>query len=129
MSAARSRKGAKSVSEPTGLDAMYIAPQVFLAQSARAALFGLDAFEANLRIWRTIGEALNEIGRRQQDAVVQSLSERISDVPGRPIAATDAASIAAPFEAARVAYEKVGDAVLAAQRRTLEAISEAATVR
>lgn len=121
----RSRARAKAASEPGGPDAVSLAPQMFLAQGARAALFGLDAFEANLRIWRTAGDALREMARRQQDATLLGLHERLSSTNGSLILA-HAPSITAPFETAREAYEKIGDAVLTAQRRALEAMSQTA---
>jgi hypothetical protein len=128
MSPTRPRAKANIDSTPVSVDTLSAAPQMFLAQSARAALFGLDAFEANLQIWRSVSDALNEVGRRQQDAVLESFRERLSTTSAAPIAAAaDPAPLVAPFEAVRTAYEIMGDAVLAVQRRTLEGLSGAAS--
>jgi hypothetical protein len=126
MSPTRSRAKTRTEAGPVSPDALAGAPQMFLAQSARAALFGLDAFEANLRIWRAVGEAMSEMARRQHEVAVQSMRERLPAENGEALAPMDAMSLTAPFEAARAAYEKMGDALLAAQRRTLEAMTDTA---
>lgn len=126
MPPTRSRAKAETQPLPVSVDALSATPQMFLAQSARAALFGLDAFEANLWIWRTVGDALSEMGRRQQEAALQSMRERVSVSSAEAMAPRWEIPISAPFDAARAACMKVGDAVLAAQRRTLEAMSDAA---
>jgi hypothetical protein len=65
---ARSKYGPEAAIPP----AAAVTPQMFLAQISRAALFGLDAFEANLRIWRTVIDALNEMSRSQQQAALRA---------------------------------------------------------
>lgn len=127
MSPARSRARAKIGAELASLSAPSLAPQMFLAQSARAALFGLDAFEANLRIWRAVGDALSEVAKHQQDATLQSMRSHLSTSSGEAIAPVGGASAATPLESVRAAYENVGEAMLAAQRRMLESISSAAS--
>ena len=126
MSQTRSRAKARPHAAPVSPDALAVAPQMFLAQSARAALFGLDAFEANLRIWRAVGETMSEMARRQHEVAVQRMRERLPAENGEALAPMDGMSLTAPFEAARLAYEKVGDALLAAQRRMLEEMTDAA---
>jgi hypothetical protein len=100
-----------------------MAPTLFLTQSVRAALFGLDAFEANLRIWRNVLDAMREAGRSQQDTALESVRAQVkrTDLSGEPPA--EAASLFAPFALAQRAYEQMGDAVLAAQRQLLEPVS------
>jgi hypothetical protein len=77
MAARDSSRQAKAAQSAASFDWMSAAPRTFLAQTAQAALLGLDAFEANLRIWRAAGAALNEMGERQQDAALQHLRTRL----------------------------------------------------
>lgn len=103
--------------------ALSVAPSLFLSQSARAALFGLDAFEANLRIWRNVLDAMRDAGRIQQDAAFESLRTQLKRGDNLDEPANDGPALLAPFLAARRAYEQVGDAVLSAQRKALETMS------
>ena len=102
---------------------MTTAPSLFLTQSARAALFGLDAFEANLRIWRGVLDAMREAGRAQQNAALESVRLQLKRGDHLGEQADEGPALFAPFLAARRAYEQIGDAVLSAQRQALDTMS------
>lgn len=103
--------------------ALTTAPSLFLTQSARAALFGLDAFEANLRIWRGVLDAMREAGRAQQNAALESVRLQLKRGDHLGEQADEGPALFAPFLAARRAYEQIGDAVLSAQRQALDTMS------
>jgi hypothetical protein len=100
-----------------------VAPSLFLSQNVRAALFGLDTFEANLRIWRNVLDAMREAGRIQQDAALESLRTQFKRGDHLDEPAREGPALFAPFLAARRAYEQIGDAVLSAQRQALDTMS------
>jgi len=103
--------------------ALTVAPSLFLSQSVRAALFGLDAFEANLRIWRNVLDAMRDAGRIQQDAALEGLRTQFKrgDHLDEPV--SEGPAFFASFLAAHRAYEQIGDAVFSAQRQALDTMS------
>lgn len=123
------RRRRPTVAQEAAPEAATRVPALFLTQSVRAALVGLDAFEANLRIWRNVLDAVREAGRVQQDAVFDNVRIQLRRSGRADEEALEAPALMAPLLAARRAYEQVGDAVLAAQRRALDQMSAEARPR
>lgn len=97
-----------------------------------SALLGLNAMNAQVRIWRTWFDAAHNLMRMQQDAALELARSQIA---GRTDAAPDGAGILNPnaltqaMESTSHAYETLGAAWLDAQRSAYEALTRTADTR
>lgn len=111
-----------------------------LTPFAQAALFGLNAMQTNLRIWRGVSDSMRASMRAQQDAMLQLfLNGAVAPKPplkngedaekGGDAVEQSAADLLTPVFAARRAYAQMSGAMLEAQRETLAALMRNAQPR
>ncbi len=91
--------------------------------TTQAASFWIDALQANLRNWRSVADAMTSAARARQDIALQLLQSRAgaqdsAETPHAP------AQFVAPMLAAQKAYQRMGAAILEAQKQTLHALSD-----
>ena len=95
--------------------------------ASASALLGLNAMNAQMRIWRTWFDAAQHLMRMQQDAALElartQLAGRKEPTPDSPDALTQA------MESTSHAYESLGQAWLDAQRSAYEALTRTADTR
>ena len=95
--------------------------------ASASALLGLNAMNAQMRIWRTWFDAAHNLVRMQQDAALElartQLAGRKDVAPDSPDALTQA------MESTSHAYESLGAAWLDAQRSAYEALTRSADTR
>lgn len=95
--------------------------------ASASALLGLNAMNAQMRIWRTWFDAAHNLVRMQQDAALElartQLAGRKDATPDSPDALTQA------MESTSHAYESLGAAWLDAQRSAYEALTRSADTR
>jgi hypothetical protein len=93
------------------------------AQAAQAWLFGIDAAERNLHVFRSFADVTRSAIRQQQDTAIEIVRKEADTIKAHgPGAANFTAPIGlfTPIMIAQEACEQAGAAALAAQRRALE---------
>lgn len=105
---------------------------VFLAPSAQMALFGFNAFQTQLALWRGVSDGMRDSLRSQQDVMLRLMvsrssaaaspeGEKESPAPVADAALGNASSFMTPAYVARRAYVQMSGAMIDAQRAALKA--------
>jgi hypothetical protein len=95
--------------------------------ASASVLLGLNALNAQIRIWRTWFDAAHNLVRMQQDAALELARTQLV---GRRDAAPDSQdALTQAMESTSHAYESLGAAWLDAQRSAYEALTRTADTR
>lgn len=115
------------------------ASDFMLTPFAQAALFGVNAMQTNLRIWRSVSDSMRASVRAQQDTMLDLfLNGAVASKPlengedadhGADAVQKSAADLLTPVFAAPRAYAQMSNAMLEAQRETLAALMRNAQPR